>query len=148
MITGKVHPESRTLEIRYPEFSKIKSTIMSVRSYDEANAILRIRTLKFLVAEIRSFVSMRNYAYVKNNTLTKERTKAIKHLRFVLESYSEGSIERFARHIAGSRVSFAALAPTKPSNALTHFDNHIIPIIKYCQELSGEGFDAKTVSGS
>ncbi|WP_312139472.1 hypothetical protein [Sphingobacterium sp.] len=148
MITGIVNSKSRTLEIRYPEFSKVKSTIMSVRSFDEANAILRIRTLKFLVAEIRSFVKMRNYAYVNSNTLNKERTKAIKHLRFVLESYSEGSIERFARHIAGSLVSFAALAPSKPSNALTHFDNHIIPIIKYCQELSSEGLDGKTVSGS
>ncbi|WP_149525668.1 hypothetical protein [Sphingobacterium hotanense] len=128
MITGKLHPESRTLEIRYPEFSKIKSTVMSVRSYDEADAILRIRTLKFLVAEIRSFLSMRNYAYVKSNTLTKERAKAIKHLRFVLESYSEGSIEvckthrRFARELC-STYPYQTVYCTPPFRQ-PHYSDH------------------------
>lgn len=136
MITHKVNPIARTVELQYPTFAKIKPVVIPVRNYDEASAVVRIRTLKFISNEIRSFINMRNYAYSYGNRMTQDRQKALNHIRFILDSYSEGSIERLAMHLANSRISFAELMPVKQSPAKTHFNNHIVPIIKYCTDLS------------
>lgn len=135
MITSKINLQTRTLELQYPSFSKLKNESIPVHGYDQASSLLRIRLLKFLSNEIRAFVKMRIYAYATGNRMTVSRQRALNHLRFVLDSYSEGSVNRFAKHIANSRASFAELMPVKPSTAKTHFDNHIVPIIKYCTDL-------------
>ncbi|WP_313261928.1 hypothetical protein [Sphingobacterium sp.] len=135
MITTKINLETRTLDIHYPEFSKQKDESIRVHGYDQASSLVRIKLLKFLSNEIRAFVNMRTYAFATGNRKTVARQKALNHLRFILDSYSEGSVNRFAKHIANSRVSFSELMPVKPSPAKTHFDNHIVPIIRYCTDL-------------
>lgn len=135
MITTKINLETRTLDIHYPEFSKQKDESIRVHGYDQASSLVRIKLLKFLSNEIRAFVNMRTYAFATGNRMTVARQKALNHLRFILDSYSEGSVNRFAKHIANSRVSFSELMPFKQSPAKTHFDNHIVPIIRYCTDL-------------
>lgn len=135
MITGKVNQVNKTIELQYPNFAKERRVVVSVRSYDDAATVLRIRRLKFIAGELRSFIKMRLYAYTKGDSLTPERERALKKLRFIVDSYSEGSLLRLAKHVAGSQISFSVLMPIKPSPAKTHFDNHIVPIIKYCVEL-------------
>lgn len=135
MITAKVNPQERTVTIQYPEFAKQKPDVITIRSYDEAAAVMRIRNLKFISNEIRSFAKMRNYAYTNSGTLTIERQKALRKLYFIVDTYSEGSLLRLAMHVSNARVSFATLMPTKPSPAKSHFDNHIIPIVDFCTEL-------------
>ena len=135
MIIHKVNPENKTVELQYPSFSKMKPVVIPVRSFDDASSVVRIRTLKFISNEIRHFVKMRIYAYTQGNKMTKERQKALNHLRFIVDTYSEGSVIKLAMHIANSRNSFAVLMPIKPSPAKTHFQNHIVPIIKYCMDL-------------
>ena len=135
MITTKINLETRTLDIHYPEFSKQKDESIRVHGYDQASSLVRIKLLKFLSNEIRAFVNMRTYAFATGNRMTVARQKALNHLRFILDSYSEGSVNRFAKHIANSRVSFSELMPVRPSPAKTHFDNHIVPIIRYCTDL-------------
>ncbi len=135
MITTKINLETRTLDIHYPEFSKQKDESIRVHGYDQASSLVRIKLLKFLSNEIRAFVNMRTYAFATGNRMTVARQKALNHLRFILDSYSESSVNRFAKHIANSRVSFSELMPVKPSPAKTHFDNHIVPIIRYCTDL-------------
>lgn len=135
MITAKVNPKDRTVTILYPSFSKQKPVILSVRSYEDAAIVMHIRNIKFIVNEIRAFAKMRNYAYSTSNTLTMERQKALRRLYFITDTYSEGTLLRLATYIANSRISFSVLMPMKPSPAKTHFDNHIIPIIDFCNEL-------------
>lgn len=135
MITAKVNPKDRTVTILYPEFSRQKPAIIAVRSYEEATTIMRIRNIKFISGELRSFARMRNYAYTLGNTLTIERQKALRRLYFIVDNCSEGSLLRLAMHIANSRVSFSVLMPLKVSPAKTHFDKHVIPIIDFCTEL-------------
>lgn len=132
MITAIVNPTERTATITYPAFAKMKPVVIKVRSYQDAVSILHIRQLKFVSNEIRAYINSRNYAYSVTNTLTPERQRALNHLRFVVDSYSEGSFVRLAKHIANSRTSFATIMPTKDSPAKTYFNNHIIPIIAYC----------------
>jgi len=134
MLTARVDQQSRTVILMYPSFAKKKQYAVKVRSYDEAATVLRIRTLKFISNEIRAFVNSRAYIYDHTGTMTKSRQKAINHLRFVLDNYSEGAINRLANRIRNSRLSFAELMPTRPSKAKTYFDNHIIPIIQYCTD--------------
>lgn len=135
MITAIVNRQNKTATITYPEFAKMKPVVIKVNSFEEAASILRIREIKFISNEIRSFIKMRSFAYNQTNTWTTERTRAINHLQFVVDTYSEGSTYRLAKHVANSRVSFSALMPVKESPAKTHFDNHIVPIIQYCTEI-------------
>lgn len=135
MITAIINPEARTATMTYPVFAKKKPIVIRVRSYQEAEAILRIRQLKLISNEIRSFINMRSYAFNHSRTWTTERTRAINHLQFVVDTYSDGSLIRLAKHIANSRMSFSTLMPYKMSPAKTHFNNHIIPILEYCTEL-------------
>lgn len=135
MITSKINLETRTLDIHYPEFSKQKDESIRIHGYDQASSLVRIKLLKFLSGEIRAFVKMRIYAFSTGNRMTVSRQRALNHLRFILDSYSEGSVYTFAKHIANSRVSFSEIMPLKPSPAKTHFDNHIVPIIRYCSDL-------------
>lgn len=136
MITAIVNTESRnqtmTLKITYPEFAKKKPVFIKVNSYQEAEILLRIRELKFISNEIRSFINMRRYAFEHTQTWTAERIRAINHLQFVVDTYSEGSTLRLAKHIANSSASFSVLMPYKESPAKSHFNNHIIPILQYC----------------
>ncbi len=135
MITSRINLENSTLELEYPKFSKIRTEIIPVNGYDQASALVRIRTLKFLSNEIRAFINMRIYTYATGNKMTIARQKALNHLRFIVDSYSEGSLLRFAKHIANARISFSELMPIKASSSKTHFDNHIIPILKYCSDI-------------
>ncbi len=142
MITHTINPIMKTVEIQYPNFSKMKPVTIQIRSFNDADSVVRIRTLKFISNEIRSFINMRNYAYATGNRMTKERQQALNRLRFILDNYSEGNIVNLAKHIANARVSFAELMPVKPSPSKTHFNKHIIPIIKYCTELYDKSLDS------
>ena len=144
MITAKVNPIDRTVTLQYPDFAKEKPATIKIRSYDDAASIMRIRNLKFIAGEIRSFAKMRNYAYTMSNTMTIERQKALRRLYFIVDTYSEGSLLRLAMHIANSRVSFAELMPVKASPAKSHFDNRIIPIVDFCTELYQKSIENKT----
>lgn len=135
MVTAKINPQERTLTILYPEFTNMDPVVIRVRSYEEAQTIVKIRQLKFIANELRSFINMRHYAYVKHNALTPERQRALKRLRFIVDNYSEGSLLSLAKRVAGSMLSFSVLMPKKDSAAKTHFDNHIVPILKYCIKL-------------
>lgn len=135
MIISKINLETKTLELQYPSFSKLKRESIPVHGYDQASSLVQIRTLKFISNEIRAFVKMRIYAFSTGKRMTVSRQKALNHLRFILDNYSEGSLLRLCKHIANSRVSFSEIMPLKPSPSKTHFDNHIIPIIKYCTDL-------------
>lgn len=118
--------------MQYPSFSKTKKVDVRVRSYADAEAVLRIRTLKLISHELRSFINMRHFAYVNSDSLTKERFQAIKRFRFIIDSYSEGSILKLATMVVNARVSLSVLMPIKPSPAKTHFETHIIPVMEYC----------------
>lgn len=134
MLTAVINPQAKKLQISYPEFAKMKTEIIDVRSYDEASSVLRSKTLKFICSQIRSFIHMRRFAYEQNGSMWKERERAIEHLQMILDSYGTGSLFRLAKHIANARVSFATLMPIGKSPALSHFNNRIIPIIQYCTE--------------
>lgn len=136
MIKARIDQSTRELILIYPSAYRKKAAAIKVRSYDEAATIHRIRTLKFIVAELNAFVNSREYIYTQSGRMTSSRLRAIKHLRFILDNYAEGSIHRIASRIADSRLSFAELMPTKPSPATTYFNNRIVPIIKYCDDLT------------
>lgn len=132
MITAIINPEKKTATINYPAFANKKPVVIQVRSREEAILIMQIREKKFVANAIRSFINSRHYTYVKYEALTPERQKAILHLRNIVDSYSEGSFFRLAKHVASSLLSFSTLMPRTESNAKTHFDNTIVPIINYC----------------
>lgn len=132
MITVIINPEKKIATINYPAFAKMKPVVVKVRSKEEAILIMQIREKKFVSNSIRSFINSRHYTYVKYEALTPERQKAILHLRNIVNSYSEGSFFRLAKHIASSLLSFSTLMPKNESKAKKHFDNTIVPIINYC----------------
>ena len=134
MLTAVINPQAKKLQISYPEFAKMKVETISVNSYDEAHAVLRAKTVKFICSQIRSFIHMRRFAYEHKGTMWKERQRAIDHLQMIIDRYSTSSLCRLAKHIANARVSFATLMPIGKSPALSHFNNRIIPIIQYCTE--------------
>lgn len=136
MIKARIDQNRSELILIYPSAYRKKAAAIKVRSYDEASRIHRIRTLKLISNEIRAFVNSREHIFTRSGRMTDSRWRAIKHLRFVLDCYSEGSIYTLASRIASSRVSFAEIMPTKPSPATTYFNNRIVPIIKYCDDLT------------
>lgn len=134
MLTASVNPQAKKLQITYPEFAKMKTEVIDVRSYDEASSVLRAKTVKFVCSQVRSFIHMRRFAYEQKGSMWKERERAIEHLQMIIDSYGTGSLFRLAKHVANARVSFSTLMPLSDSPALTHFNKRIIPIIRYCTE--------------
>ncbi|NQD71653.1 hypothetical protein HP439_13065 [Sphingobacterium shayense] len=134
MLTARIDQQSKRLIVGYPGYSKKKESTISVRNYDEAAQVFQSRLMKFICAELQSFINMRQFAYNNSRTMFKAREQAIQNIQFIIDSYSTGDILRLAKHVSNARVSFSLLMPSKPSPALTHFDTHIIPIIKYCTD--------------
>ena len=134
MLTARIDQQSKRLVVGYPEYSKQKESTITVRNYEEASKVFQSKLMKFIRTELQSFINMRAFAYNNSGTMTKERAKAILHIQFIIDSYSTGDVLRLAKHITNARISFSTLIPSKASPALTHFNIHIIPIVKYCTD--------------
>lgn len=132
MLAIKINDCNKTVIVSYPAITKKKPVTIQIRNRQDADFIYRVRTMKFICAEIRAFVNMRKFYFQYVGKAGQETMRAIQRLEFITNTYSEGSLERLCKHVANSRVAFSTLAPVRKSPALTHFVSRIVPIIKYC----------------
>ncbi|MGJ1368214.1 hypothetical protein [Sphingobacterium spiritivorum] len=136
MVTATIDRERGELNISYPAGFSKKNEVLKVSSNVQAENLWRLKQRLYMKEVLSKFLRQRQYALAM--TLTAQQYHAMANIHFVIKNYYEGkNLKRFAQKIIMLEDSIMLIAPTSKSRFYKHFNNTILPLLKWCKYFNG-----------